>query len=356
MDGVDILISKADVTATTVAAAPLAPLAEGEARLRIELLALTANTVTYAVAGDAFGYWRFFPAPEGFFKPPAWGFAVIEESRAQGVAAGERIYGFFPVASHLTVCPGKTDVSGFTDVTAHRQGLPPIYNRYHRVASDPTYRAENEPLIAAFRPLFATAFLLNAMIVRANAFGAEQIIISSASSKTGYALGYLVGLGRLETVGLTSPANRAFAERLGVFRQTRVYDEIASLNPSAPSVYVDMAGAADITRSVHAHFGEALKHSAVVGMTHWRAPRGRGAPVGVAPTLFFAPDHAMALTREWGAEAFETRLTEEMAVFLAFVAPMLRQRCVRGPAAAAEAFGRTAEGAVDPSEILTLQL
>lgn len=356
MAGVDILVSKADLTKATAAAAPLAPLAEGEARLRVEVLALTANTVTYAVAGDAFGYWKFFPAPEGFGKTPAWGFGVVEESRADGVVSGERVYGYFPVASHLTIRPGKPDAAGFIDAAVHRQGLSPVYNRYQRVAADPDYRPEDEALIAAFRPLFTTAFLLDAMHARADAFGAKQAIISSASSKTGYALGYLMNEAGLHTVGLTSPANRGFVESLGVFGTVCAYEEIARLPAETASAYVDMAGSAAVTHAVHSHFGDALKNSAVVGMTHWTAPRGKAAPPGVQPTLFFAPDHAVALTKEWGPAAFQSRLAERLSGFLGFIAPKLRVRHVEGPEAVAQAFSQTAAGAVDPAEILTVRV
>ncbi len=356
MAGVDVLISKADLTAARAAEAPFSPLAEGEVRLRVELLALTANTVTYAVAGDSFGYWKFFPAPEGYGKTPAWGFGVVEESRADGVAVGERVYGYFPVASHLTIQPGKMDASGFADMAAHRQGLSPIYNRYQRVAADPGYRPEDEALIAAFRPLFTTAFLLNAMHAKANLFGAEQAILSSASSKTGYALGYLMKQAGVATIGLTSPGNRAFVESLGVFSQVRAYDEIAGLPAGVASAYVDMAGSSAVTHAVHSHFGEALKNSAIVGMTHWTAPRNQAPPPGVAPSLFFAPDHAVALTKEWGPEAFQTRLAESLAGFMAFIAPKLRVRHVAGPDAVAQAYAQTAGGAVEPAEILTVRV
>lgn len=42
-----------------------APLGEGAVRLDIESFSVTANNITYAVVGDGFGYWNFFPAPEG---------------------------------------------------------------------------------------------------------------------------------------------------------------------------------------------------------------------------------------------------------------------------------------------------
>ena len=34
----------------------------GEVLIRIDHFALTANNITYGVAGDAVGYWQFFPA------------------------------------------------------------------------------------------------------------------------------------------------------------------------------------------------------------------------------------------------------------------------------------------------------
>ncbi|MBT7392469.1 DUF2855 family protein, partial [archaeon] len=35
-----------------------------EVLLRIEKFSFTANNVTYGVAGDTIGYWKFFPAIE----------------------------------------------------------------------------------------------------------------------------------------------------------------------------------------------------------------------------------------------------------------------------------------------------
>jgi len=36
-------------------------LAENELILKIDKFALTANNITYGMAGDSLGYWRFFP-------------------------------------------------------------------------------------------------------------------------------------------------------------------------------------------------------------------------------------------------------------------------------------------------------
>ena len=356
MSGVDILISKSDLTKASAAPATERPLEAGQARLRIEKLALTSNTVTYAVAGDAFGYWKFFPAPDGFGKAPAWGFGVVEDSRAEGVASGERFYGYFPVASHLTVEVAKADDSGFSDSAAHRQGLSPFYNRYLRTSADPAYRADDEAMIAAFRPLFTTAFLLDAMLREADGFGATQAVLSSASSKTSYSLAFLCQRRGFPAVGLTGAGNRGFVEGLGLYSAVAAYDQLAGLPASVASAYVDMAGSAPVTRAVHEHYGEALKHSSIVGVTHWTAPRSEAPPPGVAPTLFFAPDHAMRLTKALGPDGFQRQVGEAFSAFAQFIRPRLRVRHVEGAQSVAEAFCATAGGAVDPAEILTVKV
>ena len=50
-----------DLSQSRIVDAALPQLGEGEVRLKIESFSVTANNVTYAIAGDAFGYWNFFP-------------------------------------------------------------------------------------------------------------------------------------------------------------------------------------------------------------------------------------------------------------------------------------------------------
>jgi Protein of unknown function (DUF2855) len=63
-------------------------LAAGEAQLLVERFALSANNITYATLGDRVGYWRLFPAPEGWGRIPAWGYARVVASRSPALAAG----------------------------------------------------------------------------------------------------------------------------------------------------------------------------------------------------------------------------------------------------------------------------
>ena len=89
------------------------PLADGCARLKIEAFALTANNVTYATFGDAMKYWDFFPAADpAYGRVPVWGFATVEESKAEGVTAGQRVYGYLPISDRLGAKPSKVSKKG----------------------------------------------------------------------------------------------------------------------------------------------------------------------------------------------------------------------------------------------------
>ncbi len=101
--------------------------ATGEIRLRVERFGLTANNVTYGAFGDQLGYWRFFPAPEGWGRIPVWGFGVVTASGVDGVAVGERFYGYFPMSSTVTLQP-RVDGAGFVECSPARADLWSAYN------------------------------------------------------------------------------------------------------------------------------------------------------------------------------------------------------------------------------------
>src|SRR3954463_2574950 len=120
----DFLVRRDDLHACRVADASAGDLGPGEALLEIDSFGLTTNNITYAVFGDAMSYWSFFPAEEGWGRVPMWGFAEVEESGAEGVEAGTRVYGYLPPSSPLVVTPTRADATGFVDGTPHRSALP----------------------------------------------------------------------------------------------------------------------------------------------------------------------------------------------------------------------------------------
>jgi len=67
-----IWVKKAKLSENMVHDADLPILADGALRLKIESFSVTANNITYAVIGDMFGYWNFFPAEGAWGVVPMW--------------------------------------------------------------------------------------------------------------------------------------------------------------------------------------------------------------------------------------------------------------------------------------------
>jgi Protein of unknown function (DUF2855) len=308
-----------------------APLADGQVRLRINSFALTSNNITYAAFGDAMKYWNFFPtssAARGCI--PVWGFADVVESRAEGLTAGlqlgERIYGYFPMATHAVLQPARVSATSFVDAADHRRELHPVYNQYTRCAADPGYAVAHEAHIALLRPLFMTSFLIDDFLADNGFFGAKAVLLSSASSKTAYGTAFCLSQRRgttseVKAIGLTSAANAAFTRGLGCYDQVITYDEIASLPAAVPTAYVDMSGSASVRADVHQHFKDALKHSCAVGGTHWDdlSSKNPDAPKhlpGPRPTLFFAPAQIKKRATDWGPAGLNQRTGAAWTAFM----------------------------------------
>ena len=304
-----VLINQSDITKTQIEHVDAAALSAGQARLRLKRFALTANNVTYAAAGFVIGYWKFFPTGvEGQGQLPVWGFADVVESKADALDVGDRLYGFFPMAEDVILEPRAQGRSLVLDAAAHRADLPIIYNQYVRAGSDD---ADTERLRCLLQPLLATSFLLSDWLVDNGHFGAEQIIVGSASSKTGLGLcKFLDQLGAdrpAHIVGLTSPGNVEFVTALGICDQVVSYDAIDTI-AQRPSVYVDMAGNADVKQRLHTHLADVLQHSSAVGTSHWDKFQPQIALDGPKPVFFFAPAQIVKRREDWGPGVIEKQI------------------------------------------------
>ncbi|HWL37719.1 MAG TPA: DUF2855 family protein [Frankiaceae bacterium] len=294
-------VARDDLTRTQLAEAPTPQPEQGEAVLRVDRVGMTANNVTYAVlGGKPFRYWDFFPAPEGWGNVPLWGFAEVAASRAEGVSEGDRVYGYLPPAGHLRVTPSRASAGGFRDATEHRASLPGTYNVYSLTTGDPAYEPEREDLQVLYRPLFYTSFMLADWVTDNALFGADQVVLSSASSKTAYGAAFLLREAGVRTVGLTSPANTQFTEGLGVYDEVVAYDAVPRL-AQQPTTYLDVAGSADVRAALRDHLGAALVRDTPVGITQ-QDPTSLG-----GDALFFAPDQIAKRAVDWGREGLYER-------------------------------------------------
>ena len=312
----DFLVSRKNLHETKFAETPLT-LKLGQALIKVDRFALTANNITYGAFGDAMMYWNFFPAPEGWGRIPVWGFGDVIESKADDVKAGERLYGYFPMSTHLVVEPARVTPQGFFDGAAHRQKMAAVYNNYTRVHPDSRVEAQQ----ALLRPLFTTSFLIDDFLADNEFFGGRDIVLSSASSKTSLGLAFLLHRRRdqVSVVGLTSKANAAFVEKTGYYDRVVRYDAIAQSPNDKAAAFVDMAGSSEVRAAVHKHWASRLKYSCAVGATHWEDLGPNAELPGPQPQLFFAPDRIKKRNQDWGPGGLESSMAKAWVSFNASV-------------------------------------
>jgi len=325
---------------------------DGEVLLAVDRFAFTANNITYAVFGEAMHYWDFFPSgEEGWGIVPVWGFADVVASRCEGIERGERFYGYYPMASHLKVRPARVGRSGFTDASAHRRELPEVYNRYTRTSADPAYREALEAQQMLYRPLFMTSFLLDDFLAEEDFFGAQEVVLTSASSKTAFGLAFLLHEQRkpgIEIRGLTSAPNVEFVTALGCYDTVHTYEAVGALPAEHPALLVDFAGNTQLRRTIHEHYGQSLVYSCSVGAAHWDQAAGGGDLPGPKPTLFFAPSWVEKRMADWGPGGIEQRVGAAWQAFLEASQDWLEIREDSGDAAVERVYQRTLAGDMPP--------
>jgi hypothetical protein len=320
--------------------------------IKIDRFAFTANNITYAELGDQLGYWQLFPAPGNFGNIPVWGFGEVIASRHPGIDIGERLFGYFPMATHLAIEAADVSRRGLRDAAAHRQGVAPVYNAYARVTGDPAFAGRHGDHQALLRPLFMLSFLVDDFLHENDFYGARSVMLSSASSKTAFGLAHLLHTKRrgIRVIGLTSAANAGFVQSLGCYDDVLTYDLAASLPPDSPVAFVDMAGNSELRARLHRHFGDRMKYSGRLGLTHRRSLPDEPELPGARPTWFFAPDQIRKRAREWGPGGIDARFGEAWSGF----APTLSRRLTvvegRGPAAVKQIYLDTLNGHIPPQQ------
>ncbi|MCG8493722.1 MAG: DUF2855 family protein [Sneathiellales bacterium] len=309
-------VQKHDLNAFRIVEREDTPLQDGQIRLKIDQFSFTANNITYGAAGFVLKYWDFFPAADNAEDKwgviPVWAFADVIESSCEEVPVGDRLYGYFPPAETVVMQPMKVGENSFFDGSEHRQHLPPLYNRYSRVLAEPGYDKAHDAARVLLMPLHATSYCIFDQMEQKNWYGAEQIVILSASSKTSLGLAFALSQSDAPTViGMTSSRNKNFVEETGLYGATLTYDELDKLNANAPTMIVDMAGNDPLRARLKDRLGDQLTYFIAVGITHWdeRAedPVFKKSTDGDRFENFFAPSYILHRAKELGPGEFDKR-------------------------------------------------
>jgi len=351
-------VNRTELSKTRLARAEAPALAEGEALVKVDRFALTANNVTYGVVGEKIGYWNFFPAPEGWGVIPVWGLADVVASRAAGIEPGERLYGYFPMGTHLVIKPGKISAERLVDVSPHRASLPPVYNSYARVKAEPGYDGAMDEARALLFPLYATSYCLYDFLADNQWFGAAQIVIISASSKT--AIGLAIALSKdyraPSVVALTSARNAAMVDGLGLYDSVATYDGLEAIDVGKPTVIVDMSGNGKVLSDLHRRLGDNMRYCSNVGVTHYEDNAMGPGFIRERSAMFFAPGHIQKRAKDWGPGVFDKRAFNFWRDAALESRAWLKTERVKGADAMEMAFHRVREGKFRPDEGLIVVL
>eukprot|EP01052_Picozoa_sp_SAG31_P048912 SAG31_NODE_10459_length_1136_cov_1.259402_1_plen_168_part_10 len=115
--------------------------AAGQVCVHVAKLVVTANTLTYSVAGKhpMLKYYQNFPTPSGTSDAlamcPCWGTGVVTDSKCADVPVGTRIHGYFTFCPHVLLTPSMTSATTFVDVEPRRKGILAPYLSYTTAAN-----------------------------------------------------------------------------------------------------------------------------------------------------------------------------------------------------------------------------
>jgi hypothetical protein len=353
MTSTDFIVARNDLQQCKVIETQLpdsAALPEDGLLIKVDRFAFTANNITYAVLGDRLKYWQLFPAPQNFGNIPVWGFGEVIASNHPGIAVGERLFGYFPMATHLVIEAADVSKRGLRDRAAHRQGIAPVYNAYTRVSGDPAFAGRQGDYQALLRPLFMLSFLVDDFLSENAFYGARSVMLSSASSKTAFGLAHLLHTRRkdIRVIGLTSLSNIEFVKSLGCYDEVVTYDRVTSLPAASPVALVDMAGNSELRATLHRHFRDQMKYSGRIGLTHRSSSPDEGELPGAKPSWFFAPDQIRKRAKEWGPGGIDARFGAAWSGFAPMLDQWLKVTEGRGPAAVKRVYLDTLNGRVPP--------
>ena len=195
---------------------------------------------------DPRGEWN----TRSFKATPAWGRCRVHRSNHPALRVGDLYYGFWPLAAYnrrrVHRVPPGADLAfqDLPDFSGPREWLKLI-------------RLNERPdSLAVDNFEYVKIGLTYACELRDQAyFGADQLVISSASSASGRLIAMCLRRVRpdFRIVGLTSPHRVTELRAASYFDAVYAYDAIASARP-AKSLYFDALGREAVTAAVFAHF------------------------------------------------------------------------------------------------------
>ncbi|MET0457235.1 MAG: DUF2855 family protein [Mycobacterium sp.] len=312
--------------------------------LAVDRFGLATNNLGYALLGDVLKSWDAFPSPTpGWGRVPVWGAARVLAAPESIAPVGATLTGYLPMATHVVV-RAKPIESGLLTVDEPRAGMLEIYRR---LTLDETNQASSDHEIDVDTVMLAVYPFASLLAHDLSTDGARSVLVSSASSRSAASLSRLLLDRGVETIGLTSPRNRAAVETMGVYSRVFTYEEVGQLPDTIDTVYVDVAGSTDVTNAVQARLGARLVATVVVGGTHLRSwpPEVDGAS---SVTVFNTGDREQEIAAEHGQQFVEAMYRSARRQLVAWATPWMQVTRLNGLTAAEDTWRAIAAGKSDP--------
>ena len=251
------------------------------------------------------------------------------------------------MSRYLKVIPKKGNDFGFVDDSNHRRKLPPVYNHYSKIIKYAGESLEYHPLI---KPLFLTSFLNYFFLQDEKFFDCDQIILTSASSKTALSLAFLLSKYKSKVkkkiIAITSEKNMQFVSEIKFYDTVLSYDNAEENLKISKSVIVDFAGNSDYLKKLSDHLGEGLKHVSLIGLADWSSKTNfKSIPNS---KFFFAPNHAEKRYREMGVKRTTMLADELLKEFIIKVKNYIKLEYCNDPKDIHKLYLKSLKGKIDP--------
>lgn len=176
--------------------------------------------------------------------------------------------------------------------------------------------------------------------------GVDHVLISSAGSKTGQALAFLLVREGVACTGLTRDRSAVGQDGLTVFE----YQELSSVAVPPGTVFLDLAGDPRLRARIVAQCGGAVAHTLALGGTRLTGaiPPQQEGPAARPVRRYSAGPRLAEMERERGAEAVRLLRDRTRHRLLAWARDQLVVRRLDGLAAAAAVWPTIVRGSTGP--------
>ena len=317
---------------------------------------------------------------EGYVHPVVWGIAEVTSTTIEGVEVGSQYMAMLPIGESVSFA--KAEVKDDGNIVVDRPATFAAYNNYVKIDPDNAMASsEYSDLALACMPGIVTGYGLYFRMLQYDCYGADNIVVTSASSKVALAMALYMKndadkkFENTKIIGYTSSSNIEFCKKTGLYDTVLSYDEVL---PSQKYVMVDIAGRGDVytknekesgvdilkllvignssgtddkkaTFSTFSYFAMIKMGMAMMGLPAW-------VHSWMKPTqeLYLIWEDNAVMEKEWGKEKYKKTQKDISFTFCKSAKEWMNVREAKTEEEVMKAFEDILAGTVPPSEVITL--